>query len=265
MKLYAGVDAGSTFTKVVVIDNNGIVIGHKIQPTGIDCSNTARELFDNLCRELGISQSNIFVTSTGYGRRMIDFADHNVTEIKAHAVGGSRKLLEGKKIRTLIDIGGQDSKVILIDQEGEVINFSMNDKCAAGTGRFLEVIARVLQVEVKDLGELSSQAKNPCQINSQCAVFAESEVISLLARKKKPSDIIAGIHRSLARRISSMARKTGVEPEVLLTGGGALNPALVAAIEEELMMDVHVEGNPQLNGAIGAALIGKSLNSDDSK
>lgn len=260
MEFYAGIDAGSTYTKTVIVDNNGTVMGHKIAPTGIDCSITARESFDNLCGELGISRSNIFVTSTGYGRRMIDFADQNVTEIKAHAAGGSRKLSDGRKIRTIIDIGGQDSKVILIDEEGEMINFAMNDKCAAGTGRFLEVIARVLQVKVNDLGELSSQAKAPCQINSLCAVFAESEVISLLARKNKRSDIIAGIHRSLARRISSMARKTGVEPEVLLTGGGGLNPGLIAALEDELMMDIHVEGNPQLNGAIGAALIGKNSN-----
>ena len=260
MEFYAGIDAGSTYTKTAIVDNSGAVMCHKIAPTGIDCSITARESFNGLCGELAVSQSNIFVTSTGYGRRMIEIAHQNVTEIKAHAAGGSRKLSNGREIRTIIDIGGQDSKVILLDEEGETINFAMNDKCAAGTGRFLEVISRVLEVTVNDLGALSLQSKAPCQISSLCAVFAESEVISLLARKNKRSDIIAGIHRSLARRISSMARKTGVESEVLLTGGGALNPGLVAAFEDELMMDIHVEGNPQLNGAVGAALIGRNSN-----
>ena len=260
MELYAGIDAGSTYTKTAIVDNSGAVMCHKIAPTGIDCSVTARESFDNLCGELAVSRPDIFVTSTGYGRRMIDIADQNVTEIKAHAAGGSRTATDGRKIRTIIDIGGQDSKVILLDEEGETTNFAMNDKCAAGTGRFLEVLSRVLEVTVNDLGSLSLQAKAPCQISSLCAVFAESEVISLLARKNKRSDIIAGIHRSLARRISSMARKTGVEPDVLLTGGGALNPGLVAAFEDELMMDIHVEGNPQLNGAVGAALIGRNSN-----
>jgi len=257
MKYYGGIDAGSTYIKAAIVDSNGGIQGCKVAPTGIDCRSTAREMFGKLCDESGLSPSDIpTVISTGYGRRLIDIASENVTEIKAHAAGGIRTAPDGRKIGTIIDIGGQDSKVIIIDEDGETKNFAMNDKCAAGTGRFLEVISRVLKLTVDELGPLSLQAKAPCRINSLCAVFAESEVISLLARGKDRADIIAGIHMSLARRILGMAKRAGVEPDVLLTGGGALNPGLVAAFEDELMMDIYVAENPQLNGAIGAALLG---------
>ena len=261
MDYYAGIDAGSTYIKVAIMDNNSTLQGYKVAPTGIDCRKTAREIFDELCSDLGLSQSDVLaVTSTGYGRRRVDIADKTVTEIKAHSAGAIWKVHEGRKIRTIIDIGGQDSKVIVLNEEGETKNFAMNDKCAAGTGRFLEVLGRVLKVSVEELGSFSLQSKTPCQINSLCAVFAESEVISLLARGKDRIDIIAGIHRSLARRISGMARKAGLESDVLLAGGGALNPGLVAAFEDELMMDIYVEKNPQLNGAIGAALLARNSN-----
>jgi len=263
MECYGGVDAGSTYIKAAIVDSNGGVQGYKVVPTGIDFRSTAREVFGELCDELGLSLSDIpAVISTGYGRRLIDIAGEDVTEIKAHAAGGIRTAPDGRRIGTIIDIGGQDSKVIIIDEDGETKNFAMNDKCAAGTGRFLEVISRVLKVDVEELGPLSLQAKVPCRINSLCAVFAESEVISLLARGKDRADIIAGIHMSLARRISGMARKTGVESDVLLTGGGALNPGLVAAFEDELMMDIYVAENPQLNGAIGAAFLGRDSNGE---
>jgi predicted CoA-substrate-specific enzyme activase len=261
MKCYGGIDAGSTYIKAAIVDSNGGIRGCKVVPTGIDCRSTAREMFGELREESGLSPSDIpTVISTGYGRRLIDIASENVTEIKAHAAGGIRTAPDGRRIETIIDIGGQDSKVIVLSKEGETKNFAMNDKCAAGTGRFLEVLARVLEVTVKDLGVLSLQAKAPCRINSLCAVFAESEVISLLARGEDRSNIIAGIHISLAKRISAMAKRAGVEPDVLLTGGGALNHGLVAAFEDELMMDIYVAENPQLNGAIGAALLGKNSN-----
>ena len=261
MECYAGIDAGSTYIKVSIIDKNSDLVGYKVVPTGVDSRKTASEAFNKLLSRLGLSLSDVLaVTSTGYGRRNVDIAHENVTEIKAHAAGAIWTAPEESKISTVIDIGGQDSKVITINEEGETKNFVMNDKCAAGTGRFLEVLSRVLELSVDQIGPLSLQAKTPCRINSLCAVFAESEVISLLAREKDRSDIIAGIHRSLARRISGMARKAGLEPDVLMTGGGALNPGLAAAFEDELMMDVYVAKKPQLNGAIGAALLGKNSN-----
>jgi predicted CoA-substrate-specific enzyme activase len=145
--------------------------------------------------------------------------------------------------------------VIVLGENGETLNFAMNDKCAAGTGRFLESLARVLELEVADLGRLSLEATAPAAINSTCVVFAESEVISLVARKKPARDIVAGIHQSLAKRIGAMARKARFEPEVLLTGGGGLNAGIVQALEDELMVDIRLPLHPQLNGAIGAALI----------
>ena len=261
MEYYGGIDAGSTYIKAAIVDSNGGIQGCKVVSTGIDCRSTAKKVFGELCDESGLSRSNVpVIISTGYGRKLIDIANENVTEIKAHATGSLRTAPDGRRIGTIIDIGGQDSKVIIIDEDGETRNFAMNDKCAAGTGRFLEVLSRVLEVTVNDLGALSLQAKAPCRINSLCAVFAESEVISLLARGEDRANIIAGIHRSLAKRISGMAKRAGLESDVLLTGGGALNPGLVAAFEDELMMDIYVAENPQLNGAIGAALLGRNSN-----
>ena len=255
MECYAGIDAGSTYVKVAIISNNTL-LGLRVAPTGIDCSKTAKHLFDGLLNELGISESDVVsIVSTGYGRRTIDFSDETVSEIAAHASGTILTAPEQVTIRTIIDIGGQDSKVIIVNEEKQVKNFVMNDKCAAGTGRFIEVLANTLETTVDEIGLLSLQAKTPCQINSTCVVFAQSEVISLLARGKDRKDIIAGIHNSLARRISTMARRAGLEPEVLLTGGGALNPGLIRAFEDELMMDIYVAKYAQFNGAIGAAIL----------
>lgn len=259
MQYFGGIDAGSTYIKAAIVNNRGEIEGCQVVPTGIDCRCTARDVFAKLCADVGVTPSDIpVVVSTGYGRRLIDFASKEVTEIRAHAAGSMKTAPHEAKIGTIIDIGGQDSKVIIIDEEGETKNFAMNDKCAAGTGRFLEVISRVLEVDVADLGPLSLQSKAPCRINSLCAVFAESEVISLLARGIDRSDIIAGIHLSLARRVSGMAKRTGVESDVLITGGGALNPGLVAAFEDELMTDIYVAERPQLNGAIGAAVLARN-------
>ncbi len=254
MECYAGIDAGSTYVKVAMVSDHTI-LGCKVAPTGINCPKTARYLFDGLLNELGASRSDVAsIVSTGYGRRTIDFSDETVSEIAAHANGTILTTPEQVTIRTIIDIGGQDSKVIILNEENEVKNFAMNDKCAAGTGRFIEVLAQTLETTLDEIGPLSLQAKNPCQINSLCVVFAQSEVISLLARGKDRGDIIAGIHNSLAKRISAMARRAGLESEILLSGGGALNPGLAAAFEDELMMDIHVAKNAQFNGAIGAAI-----------
>ena len=260
MEYYAGIDAGSTYVKLVIATHEAL-LGQKVAPTGIDCRTTARQLFDELRGELGLLPTDIKrITSTGYSRRLIDIADETVTEISAYAVGASWTGPENTKVGTIIDIGGQDSKVIIIDEQGETINFAMNDKCAAGTGRFLEVLSRVLELDIDEFGPLSLKAMSPCRINSLCAVFAESEVISLLARQTDRADIIAGIHESLAKRISGMARRVSLESGVLLTGGVALNPGFVSALEDELRMDIFVARTPQFNGAIGAAIIAGNSN-----
>jgi predicted CoA-substrate-specific enzyme activase len=256
MDFFAGIDAGSTYVKAVIINKNKDVIENKILPSGVDAGLTAQRLLEELAGKISISVQDIKkIISTGYSRRLIENAHENVTEIRAHAVGSVKTAPDDADIKTIIDIGGQDSKVIVIDETGNTKNFVMNDKCAAGTGRFLESLARVLEMSVAQIGPLSLQATDPCRINSTCAVFAESEIISLLARKKKPVDIIAGIHNSLAQRIGSMARSARMETDILVTGGGGLNPGLVAAFEEELLTDIYVSENPQLNGAIGAALL----------
>ncbi len=254
---YAGVDAGSTYVKVAFLDESGKLTGYDRQPTGIDADSTSGKMIDNIVTSNGLDPSQVkAVISTGYSRRTITRANDTVTEIRAHGVGARWAAPEGVDIRTVIDIGGQDSKVILIDEQGETTNFTMNDKCAAGTGRFLESLARILELDVKDLGPISLESKVPLNINSTCVVFAESEVVSLVARKKSREDITAAIHRSLAKRIAGMFKKTGGTAEILLTGGGGLNIGIADALEDLLYMDVHVPEYPQLNGAIGAALIG---------
>ncbi|OEU76298.1 MAG: benzoyl-CoA reductase [Desulfuromonadales bacterium C00003107] len=260
MRVFAGIDAGSTYLKAALVDDKRQLLGVKTVPTGIDARETAKEVLDALCLQAGIEPMGLAaITATGYSRRQIDTAEDNVTEIKAHAAGARWALGADSEVRTLIDVGGQDSKVIVFDDNGAVKNFVMNDKCAAGTGRFLEALARVLDVSVKEIGPMALLSKLPCEINSMCVVFAESEVISLLARRHDPVDIVAGIHVSMAKRIAVMARKAGLSGEVLLTGGGGLNPGLVAAFEDELLCDVHIAEHPQLNGAIGAALLAGRL------
>lgn len=254
---YAGVDAGSTYVKAVIMDEGKNLVGFDHKPTGIDAGGTADAMIGNLCSSRGISPDQIKgYTATGYSRRNIVTARNTVTEIKAHAAGALWSAPQGVSIRSVIDIGGQDSKVIVLDDRGDIAHFTMNDKCAAGTGRFLESLARALELTVEELGPLSLQSTSPLDINSTCVVFAESEVISLVARKKKREDIVAGIHLSLCRRISAMARKVWITPEILLTGGGGLNAGIAEALENTLLADIHIPAHPQLNGAIGAAIIG---------
>ncbi len=259
MNFFAGIDAGSTYVKVAVMDEDGNLVGHGHRPTGIDAAGASAAIIETLRADLRPSGSSMSrIIATGYSRRTIRIADDTVTEIKAHSAGAVWSAPPETEIHTVIDIGGQDSKVIVIDKNGEATNFVMNDKCAAGTGRFLESLSRVLELEVKDLGPLSLESEAPAAINSTCVVFAESEVISLVARRKKPRDIVAGIHQALAKRIAAMARKARMEEEVLLTGGGGLNVGIAKALEDELITNVHVSEYCQLNGAIGAALIARA-------
>ena len=193
--------------------------------------------------------------STGYGRNTIDIADDRVTEITAHAKGAKFFFPDAYSV---IDIGGQDSKAIVISKKtGNVIDFQMNDKCAAGTGRFLEVMAHALEVPIEEFGKLALKSSNPASISSTCTVFAESEIISLFARGASKEDIASGIHKSIARRVAGMAKRIGVGPKLVFCGGVAKNDAVKKYLEEELGFEIVRPNYPQLTGAIGAAIIAK--------
>lgn len=252
--LVAGLDIGSTTTKVALIEDN-VVLAHAVTATGANCRAAAETVLSHALQEARRDANEIaYVLATGYGRRLVK-ADATVSEITANAAG-ARFLTRGElTVRTIIDIGGQDSKIISVDEEGMVRNFAMNDKCAAGTGRFLEVMSRILEVDLDHLGPLSLQSTESVTISSVCTVFAESEVISLLAQARKVPDIIAGVHRSIARRIGDLARGIGVVEPVFLDGGPALNVGLRKALEDELKVLLVVPDHPQVATAIGAAEI----------
>jgi predicted CoA-substrate-specific enzyme activase len=250
----AGVDIGSTMTKVVV--HNGTILAAIIGPTGPEHRRTAYKVMLEALAQAKISLDNLtYVVATGYGRLNVPFADKQVTEITCHARGVSSIF---PNVRTVIDIGGQDSKGIKISN-GKVVNFVMNDKCAAGTGRFLEVIAEALGVRVEEMGELSLKSGSIPKISSTCTVFAEQEVISWLAMGTKVEDILAGIHDAIATRVHGMAQRVKIEREVVVTGGCAKNVGLVKALERKIGYSVLVPSEPLLTGAIGAALIGKEI------
>ena len=255
-KYYIGLDGGSTYLKAALI-GNGKVVDTMVRNTGIDNNNTARIMTQELCRKNGITASQIgYIMATGYSRKVLEMADDDISEITAHAYGARLSAPEEYRPGMIIDIGGQDSKIIYLDENYAVKNFSMNDKCAAGTGKFMEVIAQILETTIDQVGPLSLEASDPCDINSTCVVFAQSEVISLIARKYDRRDILAGMHLSMARRIIKMMKKAEKGGDILMTGGGALNIGLHRMFEEELLRDVFVASWPQFNGAIGAALIG---------
>ncbi len=240
-----GIDAGSTTTKIAGVDENGKLVWHLLEPTEPNIEEQAARLVDQAPKDLPL-------VSTGYGRNLAKRAGRRVTEITCHAKGAFSALGHGG---TLIDIGGQDSKVIVIASDGQVKNFMMNDKCAAGTGRFLEVSAARLKVALEEMGPVALQAKDEVSISSTCTVFAESEIVSLLARGHKTETILRGLHRSLIRRIASLAKSAGLTPPLMLSGGVAQNPAVAKILEEELGHPVELPEYPQLMGAYGAALI----------
>ena len=206
---------------------------------------------------LGIEASAVErIVATGYGRNSVDFAHKAVTEITCHAKGA---YFQNPAIRSIIDIGGQDSKAIALNEAGGVREFAMNDKCAAGTGRFLEVMARALEVDLDGFGAMSLTAENPARISSLCTVFAESEVISLISKGARRADIIAGIHESVAARVAAMANRVGVTAPVMMTGGVAHNIGVVRALEAKLGYPIEVSAYAQENGALGAACIAADL------
>jgi predicted CoA-substrate-specific enzyme activase len=255
---YAGVDGGSTYIKAALIDENGTVVDTVVGSTGIDNSGNAEKMIDILTQRARISRDAIkYIMSTGYSRKVLEVADDDVSEITAHAYGVRITAPPRTKPSLIVDIGGQDSKLIYLDGQGRVRNFTMNDKCAAGTGKFLEVMAEMLETTIENIGPESLESTAPCDINSMCVIFAQSEVVSLVARKFERKDILSGVHVSMAKRIGKMTRKSDINGDIIMTGGGALNVGLHKAFEDELMADIHVANYPQFNGSLGAALIAK--------
>jgi len=250
-----GVDVGSAACKAVVFDAvEGRVLGTALAPTGWHPRERGEEVFRAAVERSGCRRDDLHaVVGTGYGRSGLPFATCTVTEITCHARAAAY-LVPGAA--TVIDVGGQDCKVISLGSDGHVRDFVMNDRCAAGTGRFLEVMARAMDVSLERFGEIALTSDRPAQISSTCVVFAESEVVSLLAAGAAREDVVAGIHDAIARRILAMAGKLRIVQEVVLTGGGGLSAGLKWALERNLGHPVRVAPMPQYAGALGAALLG---------
>ena len=258
MKYFGGCDAGSTYTKCVIIDENGKILAAVTKRSRINPVLSAKDALDEAVSQvdgLNSAEELTYLIGTGYGRNKVPFADENISEISCHAMGVH---VTDPSVKAIIDIGGQDCKVISVGPQGKVLDFQMNDKCSAGTGRFFEVMSRVLDIDLTHLAEEALKSKKPCSISKQCSVFAESEVISLVNNSVPLPDIAAGIHESIARRIHGMAFKVGVEEDVALTGGCSSNKALRKALEKRLHLPLaELTMDPQLMGALGAALFAK--------
>jgi len=249
----AGIDIGSITSKAVIMKDKNI-IGSSVIFTGYNAQRAGEDVFYDSLYNNQLKKDDIdVIISTGYGRNSIAFADKTQTEILCHGAGAHYFMPE---VRSIIDIGGQDSKVILLDDKGKVVDFSMNDKCAAGTGRFLEVMARALEEDLDSISEYALDTIEPAKISSVCTVFAESEVISLISKGDDKKDIIAGINNSVAARIASQARRIGIREPLVMTGGVAKNKGVVKALEDALNIHITTFESAQINGAAGAALLG---------
>jgi len=252
MPIYTlGIDIGSTASKCVMLADGKEIVAKSLIAVGAGTSGPQRAI-DEVLKTAGKTREEMsFILATGYGRNSLEgFADHQMSELSCHAKGASFLFPE---VRTVIDIGGQDVKILRVEN-GAMTNFQMNDKCAAGTGRFLDVMARVLEVDVNDLGTLGAKSTKHVGISSTCTVFAESEVISQLAQDTDKCDIINGIHQSVAGRVAGLAHRVGVQDQVVMTGGVAQNVGIVKALEDQLGHKIHTSPLTQYVGALGAAL-----------
>ncbi|MCD4786536.1 MAG: acyl-CoA dehydratase activase [Candidatus Eremiobacteraeota bacterium] len=252
MQYYMGIDVGSLSTDGVLIDGDKNIIKSIILPTGASIKKTISRCRDELLlTDDGGKIEPVAVVATGYGRKRVEFADHILTEITAHALGARHLFPE---TRTVIDIGGQDTKVIYLDEKGRVADFAMNDKCAAGTGRFIEVMARILELDLEEMADIAINAGESVEITSTCTVFIESEIISLIADTHKIDSIASGVFRSIAGRIISMVSNVSGKSPFTFTGGVAKNRGMVDAIRKTLQGDIFVPDDPQVTGALGAAI-----------
>lgn len=252
MRYAAGIDVGSTQTKAVLMDRARAVVARTLIPTGANVKLAGARALDVILREVGVQREDVgYVVGTGYGRYKIEAGDAQVTEISCHA-RGAQFIFPGT--RTVIDMGGQDTKAIKTGPEGNVVDFCMNDKCAAGTGRFLAAAADVVGSTLDDIGEISLRGTKPIRLTSVCTVFVESDIMSYLAQKKKIEDILAGVHQAIAARTVGLVRRVGVEEEVTFTGGVARNIGMVRALEDKLGLTLNVGPDSHFMGALGAAL-----------
>lgn len=252
---FCGIDIGSVTAKCVILKEDITIVASSVAFRGYNSADAATGVMEKALRIAKIERRDIRrVVSTGYGRAMVKEAQEQFTEISCHALGAASLVPE---TATVIDLGGQDSKAIKVGPAGKVLDFIMNDKCAAGTGRFLEVMARALEVELNDFGLLSIRASSRTEISNMCTVFAESEVISRIAAGVPKEEIIAGIHEAMASRIASMAARVGWTPLIVLTGGVSKNIGLVKALEEKLGQKLYVPEEAQIAGALGAALMAR--------
>ena len=248
----AGIDVGSTQTKGIILNDKFEIIARALTDTGAYVTRAAERCFVEALRKSGLKREEVaYVVGTGYGRYKVTFGDAQITEISCHARGASYLF---PKTRTVIDMGGQDAKGIKIGIDGDVKDFVMNDKCAAGTGRFLASAAEALGMVLGDIGEISLKAKNPVRLTTVCTVFVESDIMSYLAQGKKTEDILGGVHSAIAARTISLIRRVGIEPEVTFTGGVSLNIGMVRALEEKLGMKLNVSPDSHFVGALGASI-----------
>ncbi|MCP3962541.1 MAG: 2-hydroxyglutaryl-CoA dehydratase [bacterium] len=248
----AGVDVGSTQTKAVIVDEQGRVTGRALTDTGANVMQAAEKAYAIALEASGLEEREVeWVIGTGYGRYRVTFGNAQVTEISCHGRGAVH-LFPGS--RTVVDMGGQDTKAIRVSETGEIVDFCMNDKCAAGTGRFLGAAAAALDIPLNDLGNVALSSEKPVRISTTCTVFAESEVLSWLGKGKKIEDILWGVHTSIASRSGSLLRRVGIEEEVTFTGGVSRNPAMVEALEQRLGKKLNYSEDSHYIGALGAAL-----------
>jgi predicted CoA-substrate-specific enzyme activase len=248
----AGVDVGSTQTKAVIVDDRRQIVARVLIPTGANVSRVGENAFLEACRTASIPREAVgYVVGTGYGRYRIAVGDAQITEITCHARGAHHVF---PSTRTVVDMGGQDTKAIKVGPDGAVVDFSMNDKCAAGTGRFLSAAADVTGVGLDEIGPLSLAGKHPVRLTSVCTVFVESDIMSYLAQRKSIEDILAGVHKAIAARTVALVRRVGVEEEVTFTGGVSRNVGMVQALEGVLGKPVNVSPDGHYTGALGAAL-----------
>ena len=252
MAYAAGVDVGSTQTKAVIVDEGRRMVARALTDTGANVMRAAEQAFQEALRAGDVREEEVeYVVGTGYGRYKVTFGNTQVTEISCHG-RGAVQMFPGT--RTVVDMGGQDTKAIRVAPTGEVVDFCMNDKCAAGTGRFLGAAASALEIALDQLGPTALRGEKAVKISTTCTVFAESEVLSWLGRGKKIEDILLGVHQSIAGRSAGLARRVGIEHEVTFTGGVAKNVAMIATLNRALGVTVNVSDDSQYMGALGAAL-----------
>jgi predicted CoA-substrate-specific enzyme activase len=248
----AGVDVGSTQTKAVIIDEHRNIVGRSLLDTGANVIKAAESAYVAALKQGGVDEEEVeFVVGTGYGRYRVTFGNTQVTEISCHGRGAVHLFPE---TRTVVDMGGQDTKAISVSASGEITDFCMNDKCAAGTGRFLGAAAEALDIPLGDLGRVSLQSNRPIKISTTCTVFAESEVLAWIGKGKKIEDILAGVHKSIASRSASLMRRVGIEDQVTFTGGVSRNEGMVKALEDRLGTELNISEDCHYMGALGAAL-----------